>query len=153
MYNMVKYEFQVGLTQSISPDFSEVRGCIRNKIPALPLKLNQKHLDLQLPADQYISHVDEDISPKGGVWDPSKQFRLGNVSDTEEVKPSLVVREKTGMIYHEKNYYLSHDVIDLEEAIEHVSDEQNFFSRGSGDLHILALIFTLGNDNYRILYS
>lgn len=123
----------VGSTQSISQEFSEVRGAIGNKIPALPLMLNQRHLDLQLPADQYISHVDEDISPKGGVWDPSKQFRLGNVSDTE-VNTSLVVREKTGGIYDEKNYYLSHDVIDLEEAIEHISDEQNFFSRGLKDL-------------------
>lgn len=92
----------------------------------------QRPLDLQLSAEQYVSHVGYDFSKKEKVLDSSKEAKevrdslfLDNLSDPASVKLSLSIGEETrkkGAGYRswfdEKTYSCFQDVIDLEESDE-----------------------------------
>ncbi|KAK9276884.1 hypothetical protein L1049_006421 [Liquidambar formosana] len=127
----------VGLTQSKNQDLLEDRQGISYKFQHGLLGFQQRPLDLRLPAEQYISHVDKDFPMKGKVLDSLKESGEvkcslfgDNVCDRGEVKLSLRIGEE-GRVkragnrswYNEKTSCWSQDVIDLEESIEGVSNE------------------------------
>ncbi|KAG8662207.1 hypothetical protein MANES_01G077200v8 [Manihot esculenta] len=99
-------------------------------------KLQHRPLDLQLSADEFINHVEEDLPKKGnfqnclyGLRDFQLPLSCSNFSDAEELKLSLSIvgndRPIEGTMrtcFMKKSYSYSQNVIDLEESFERIQD-------------------------------